>query len=348
MKIFKKIAAFASALLIIPSLFSCSWEDVTITPPGYVQENGSDGEKEMLTSNGTYGLVYDEGLDFCAVTGYHGTEADVFIPAEWNGKPVTGINSYAFNENETVESITITSSIKSVGKDALIGDYKVYCETEITHECEEGSCTCTALYPAGWHKAWYKNSADPSFVEWGSGSFGSFAWTTNADGDIIISGYIENPVHLNIPEKIGKRTVVGIAADAFNDCKSLESINLPSSLEKIGSFAFRYCTSLKSIIIPEGVTTISKYMFDGCSALETVKISAKTAEIGDYAFANCKSLYRIDIPLSVKTVGKFAFLKNTNIKIHLWGFEEIPETWHAEWNSDGNGGKLKYEFEPIE
>ncbi len=347
MKILKRLAVLLTAILMIPAMFSCSWGEVTITPPGGTPPpNDNNTTSEILTSNGTYGLVYDEGLDFCVVTGYHGTEADVFIPAEWNGKPVTGINSYAFNENETIESITITSAIKSVGKNALVGSYKVFCEAEGDTDCSDPDCT--SIHPSGWHKAWYEKSADPSFVEWGSGSFGSFSWSSNEDGDIVITGYIENPSSLTIPEKIGKRTVVAIAMDAFKDCESLESITLPASLEKIGSFAFRYCTSLKTITLPESVTVISKYMFEGCSALEEVKISSKTVEIGDYAFANCKELLRIDIPNTVKVVGKYAFQKNTELKIHLWGIDKIPDTWHSEWNSDGNGGKLKYELEPIE
>ncbi len=346
MKILKKLAALLSAVLITGSLFSCSWQDVTITPEGVTPPAQNNNNKHTLTSNGTYGLVYDEGLDFCVVTGYHGSEADVFIPAEWNGKPVSGINSYAFNENENVESITITSAIKSVGKNALVGSYKVYCEAEGTHDCADPDCT--AIHPAGWHRSWYQNSADPSYVEWGCGTLGSFSWSTNTDGDIVITGYIGNPERLNIPAKIGKRTVVEIAKDAFNDCSTLEVISLPDTLKKIGSFAFRYCTSLKSVTIPEGVTVVSKYMFEGCSSLESVKLSSKTEEIGDYAFANCKALTRIDIPNTVKSVGKYVFQKSTAIKIHLWGFEQIPEGWHDEWCADGNGDKLKYIFEPIE
>ncbi len=346
--IFKKILLFAITAALSFSLFSCSWEDVTITPSG-TPVTPSDGtgttggtgtsggtDTETLTSNGTYGLTYDEGLDFCVVTGYFGTEADVFIPSKFNNKPVTGINVHSFYYNDTVETITITSSIRTVQKDALVGDYKVFCETEVT-ECEDENCGL--LHPEGWHKNWYDKSADPEYVEWGCGSFGSFSWTCSKDNEIVINGYIANPVHLNIPEKIGKRTVVAIAKDAFNDCASLESISLPGTLKEIGSFAFRNCTSLKSIELPESVKVISSYMFEGCKSLESVTVSNGTTEIGSYAFANCTSLLRIEIPKTVKTVGSFAFMNDTKLKIRFVGFDEVPKEWHDDWNT--RGGKIE-------
>lgn len=343
----KKILLFAFIILFSLSLFSCSWDSVTITPSGTpVTPSGStssDSSTEPLTSSGTYGLTYDEGLDFYTVSGYQGTEADVFIPAEFNGKPVTGINSYAFYENETVETITITSTVTLVASQALVGNYKVFCETE-ADVC--GDEDCSRIHPDGWHKNWYDKSADPEYVEWGCGSFGSFSWTCNKDDEIIINGYIANPVSLNIPAKIGKRTVVAIAKDAFVDCTSLESISLPDTIEKIGSFAFRNCTSLKSVALPSGVTVISSYMFEGCTSLEEVTISSETTEIGSSAFANCTSLIRIDIPKTVKTVGSFAFLKDVKLEIHFLGFDSPPSGWDKNWNSEG--GTVKYELSEKE
>ena len=135
----KKITSLLLVLGTVFALFSCSLKDAVITPIGAPVPTPSTGEiseEEPLTSNGTYGLTYNEGLDYCVVTGYHGTEADVFIPSEWNGKAVIGINSYAFNENPVIKTITITSSIVSVAKNALVGDYMVFCETDLPGQCE--------------------------------------------------------------------------------------------------------------------------------------------------------------------------------------------------------------------
>lgn len=334
MTLFKKSILFFCALVMALALAACSWEDVTVTPGGVPVPNPDDKDKEHepLTSNGTYGLTYDEGLDYYVVTGYHGTEEDVFIPAEWNGKRVIGINSYAFYENETVKTITITSAIESVSKNALVGDYTVFCEENTPAACQTDGCT--ALHPSGWHKDWYDKSADPAFVEWGCGSFGSFTWSCNEKDEIVITGYIESPVNLNIPERIGSRTVVAIASDAFKDCVSLESITIPESITYIGSFAFRYCSSLKSITVPKSVTAISSYLFDGCESLESVIISPETVSIGSSAFANCTSLKEIIIPATVEKMDMLVFHNCTNLTIYVDMLKtDVPDTWHERWNN---------------
>lgn len=341
MNLLRRVLPLLLTLLTVFSLFSCSLEDAVITPNGAPVPNPNPDQTENaepLTSNGTYGLTYDEGLDYYVVTGYHGTEADVFIPSEWNGKHVIGINSYAFFENPTVKTVTITSSITSVAKNAFVGDYVVFCEKGKPALCEDDECT--ALHPEGWHKDWYDKSADPAFVEWGCGSLGSFSWVCNENNDIVITGYIESPVSLNIPERIGSRKVVAIKSDAFTNCSSLEAITLPDSVTEIGSFAFRYCTSLKSIALPRGVTVISSYLFDGCTALEEIIISSSTASISSYSFANCTSLRAISIPASVKSIERNAFLNCNKLTIYV-DFEknDVPSGWLEGWNS---GRKVVY------
>lgn len=332
----KKIISLLLTFGAVLTLFSCSLKNAVITPDGVPSPTPSAGhspEEEPITSNGTYGLTYNEGLDYCVVTGYHGTEADVFIPSEWNGKEVVGINSYAFNENPVIKTITITSSIVSVAKNALVGDYTVFCETDAPGKCELEDCN--TLHPSGWHKDWYDKSGNPEFVKWGCGSVGSFSWTSNDKGEIVITGYIGKPVVINIPEMIGSRKVVAIKSDAFNSCESLKVINLPSSIKEMGNFAFRNCSQLEEISIPREVTHISGYIFDGCTSLKTVNISTEATEISAYAFANCTSLEVINIPSSVQTIERNAFLGCPSLTIYV-DFEkgQLPSGWLDKWNSD--------------
>lgn len=58
--------------------------------------------------------------------------------------------------------------------------------------------------------------------------------------------------------------VSGIEGGAFQNCRSLTSIHIPSSVTRIGWNAFRGCSSLKSINIPSSVTKIDFGIFDGC------------------------------------------------------------------------------------
>lgn len=88
------------------------------------------------------------------------------------------------------------------------------------------------------------------------------------------------------------KPVTAIGVGAFAGRTSVESIDLPNTLETIGPKAFMGCTSLKSITIPEGVKIIPDNAFNGCTALETVSFAANPAvtTIGKSAFAGATAL----------------------------------------------------------
>lgn len=74
----------------------------------------------------------------------------------------------------------------------------------------------------------------------------------------------------NILDKVNDLPVTTIYYQAFQYCRRLVSINIPTSVTKIGSQAFRNCSGLKSVVIPNSVTEIGSYAFEGCTQLEEV------------------------------------------------------------------------------
>ena len=72
-------------------------------------------------------------------------------------------------------------------------------------------------------------------------------------------------------------------------------INLPKSIERIGSGAFRFCESLKNIVLPSNVDEISDEVFY-CSGIESIEIHKNITGIRQWAFWGCKHLRRLIIP----------------------------------------------------
>ena len=107
---------------------------------------------------------------------------------------------------------------------------------------------------------------------------------------------------INIPN-----TVELISGYAFNGCKSLKNIKIPSSVTKILNYAFENCTSLIEINIPNGVKTIEARVFKGCTSLKYITIPNSVVSIDTEAFANCTSLTVIKIPNSVDFLYGSAF-----------------------------------------
>ena len=138
--------------------------------------------------------------------------------------------------------------------------------------------------------------------------------TYSKDGKRLLKATFWNLYHYMIKE--GTKVICN---EAFSECRSLISINIPDSVTTIGDSAFSCCYHLKCINIPDSVTTIGDRAFSECK-LASINIpnSATTIGIGDRSFYMCKSLTSINIPNSVTTIGDSAFFKChtlTNISI---------------------------------
>ena len=193
---------------------------------------------------------------------------------------VKSIGNRAFYECKSLQSITIPNSVTSIGKEAF-------------------SC-CESL----------QSITIPNSVK----SIGNYAFR---NCESLQSVTIPNSV-----TKIGNEafwgcdslqsvtipnSVTSIGDKAFNDCKSLQSITIPNSVKSIGDGAFRECDSLQSITIPNSVTSIGEGAFSTCVSLQSVTIPNSVTSIGDGAFSRCESLQSITIPNSVTSIGDGAF-----------------------------------------
>ena len=87
-------------------------------------------------------------------------------------------------------------------------------------------------------------------------------------GDSAFSG--TDPAHPRFKEIQIPDSVETIGTNAFQNCQDLESITLPASLKTIESSAFSYCRNLSEVRLPTSLKAIQSYVFDGCSSLETV------------------------------------------------------------------------------
>lgn len=141
--------------------------------------------------------------------------------------------------------------------------------------------------------------------------------------------YLDNFIEIKLPKEVTQ-----LGTRAFEDCSSLQTIELPENLETLGEdYVFGYCSSLTSIVIPEKIEVITyscfvqcsslkavtlpqnlkgieHEAFSGCSALSSIELPKKLVYIDMRAFGSCSSLESITIPASVTNWG--AFYQSTN------------------------------------
>lgn len=155
------------------------------------------------------------------------------------------------------------------------------------------------------------------------------------------------PLVVNIPPvvtyKDNKYDVVSIGYAAFQGCRKVTEIKIPSTVREIGEFAFENCSKLEIINIPDSVKMIGRCTFSlcsglkkviygsvivpektfyGCSSLTEVKLLDSVKFIGEEAFESCTSLVSIDLPYLVEEIGKRSFrgctsLSNINFPLSL-------------------------------
>ena len=75
--------------------------------------------------------------------------------------------------------------------------------------------------------------------------------------------------------------VVGIRAFAFDDCKTIISVNIPKSVEVIEEFAFANCSNIKSVKLHYGLKEIWGFAFEHCISLTSIEIPSSVVNIGN-------------------------------------------------------------------
>ena len=165
-----------------------------------------------------------------------------------------------------------------------------------------------------------------------------------------ITGYNGNGKNLIIPESLDGVPVTSIGQQAFVNCTTLESVEIPDSITRMGYWAFSGCSNLKqvklsknlksinmdcfsecssleSIVVPEGVTQLAPGAFMHCTNLKKIELPSTLEGIYEHAFARCINLTQITIPAKVKVIAYGAFVGCDNLKdIYYPG---TKEQWDA-------------------
>ena len=147
-----------------------------------------------------------------------------------------------------------------------------------------------------------------------------------------------------------------IYESAFEECESLTSITIPSTVEVIESFAFRSCTELSNVRLHEGLKKIDAEAFAGCLSLEQILIPSTVTKIHPATFKDCEGLEAIvfcdeieaflsrspirvwwDNGLSKKSLRMYSFLAQCNIPERYYG-----EIKAAIWKNDIDDLLRKY------
>ena len=295
------------------------------------QEIQPNNEIWYTSSDGNVVEPYKMGKDIFGAEIVSNTYKDGKGIIKFNGD-VTTIGDYAFDDCESLTSVTIPNSVTAIGNDAFGGcnnltsitipnsvttignDAFDYCnslkEFKGKYAADGGRCLIKDNIIIAYANASGSTYAIPNSVttigEYAFATCNSLTSVTIPNSVTTIGGwafqYCNNLTSVTIPN-----SVTTIGDYAFEDCESLTSVTIPNSVTTIGDGAFYNCNNLKSITIPNSVTTIGEWVFKGCNSLTSITIPNSVTTIGEDAFEDCESLTSVTIPNSVTTIGDNAF-----------------------------------------
>ena len=215
---------------------------------------------QIYTTVGNFQIAeYNDRISILRVDNYSLLPANLEIPAKLNGKPVTEIVAYAFEQAGQLISVKFPASVTKIGNYAFKD--------------------CAKLASA----------ALPRNLQ-GIGSF-AFLNCANLTSVSIPEGVIalgegafkecRKLASVSLPS-----TLADIGKDAFRECDLLTEVRIPAA-SNIGESAFAYCRMLEKVFFDEGVASIGLRAFDGCKNLKYISFPASLNRIGAYAFDSC-------------------------------------------------------------
>lgn len=294
----KKLTALAIALTMLLSFTACNSEGggsaeadvVTTAKAETVKDETTNAKSEETTApnettteetttepvveaNPVEDFEFEEYVDGeITITKYKGSEAEVIIPAEIDGKPVTTIGGGAF-QGSSITSVVVPEGVKTIG-------YGAFCHCS---KLEDISLPESIVnIDIGEYGQYYSSGRD---VE---SPFTGTSWLENKRAEnplIIVNNIVVDGKTCSRDVEIPEEVRV-IAGGAFNGCTTITSVKLPDSLETVGDYAFTKCGRLTEIILPDSVNYIGDEAFKGCSALENVMFPNNTVEMGEAVFGN--------------------------------------------------------------
>lgn len=257
-----------------------------------LREKKNESELVKIKSHSPYFMVENSNLyssDKTTLISYQANEDKFVIPDS-----VIKIGCNAFQCNEKLTSITISSNVNEIDSNFLVGTNI----DKVINKSHSFRIEDDILYTKNYETLIACFSKKEIIkIPYSVKIIGEGAFCGNND-----AVKIQIPFSVNI-----------IGNYAFHNCSNLEKIGLPNSIKKIGDFAFSNCKRLVEVKMPQYLTHCGKFAFNDCIALKYIELSKCLKSISYRMFWNCYRLGKISFPNPITQIKSESFFHCLNL-----------------------------------
>ena len=354
----RRLFTVCFCLLLALTLVACKNSE---SPHKKRDTKGSSVESLAYTLNDDGNSYSVSGIGSC-------TDTDIIIPSKYKRSPVTGIDDHAFEDCDSLTSITIPDSVTSIGDWAFS-----YCDNLTSVHLGENS----QLTRIGWFA--FRDCSGltsiniPDSVTFIDEEAFRYCYSLTSINVDVNNQYYKS-IDGNLYTKDGKTLmqyamgktdtsftvpngVTRIATQAFQTSNNLTSVTISKSVTNLGDWVFTSCDNLTTVIFEDNnqLTSLGIQVFYYCTNLTSVIFgkNSQLTNISGYTFLYCDSLTSVAIPKSVTSIDGSAFYSCDSLTSVYYGGSE--EDWNKisidssnNWNLTGATRYYYSETEPTE
>src|ERR1035437_3118486 len=246
----RKLLLIITSFCFVIILQAQVYKTINVVKAGTLSTLLTGTDMSLVTNLTVTGSI--DSLDFVTI---HNLVYNSYIlnVLDLSGTNSTIIPTYAFEQCNNLTSVSIPSSVTSIGSNAFFNCNNL---TSVTISSSVTSIGIDAFI----------DCSGPINVDSNNPNYSSIA-------GVLFNKMKTTLIHCPVSMQdsyIIPTTVDSIGIDAFGGCSNLLSVTIPSSVTSIGSGAFSDCSSLTSVTIPSSVISIGIAAFMYCSGLINV------------------------------------------------------------------------------